>query len=278
MFLHLRGPAAAIVALESSLANMLQAGKHEHMDPFLHIMSNFLQERHIDGVALFSTLVTDMGNFVDLAKRIWNHIESAHTEQKWQLVLGIQLQAINQSIVDSLTGYCDILIFVNHPIIEPPSCKVSRPSNIPLTKHHHMIMQKFGERPLRKPRPCMSVSLAVHDYRLRSSHGSFMDDCVREKWVNYEQACPSKVGFVERDKEWGAAYVKKNTTMLVFEDETTITDKVSAFLEECPSGCVAAFHVEYEDFTGRCFARERYSRLQSIAKALQHTRGKYILV
>ncbi|KAL3212807.1 hypothetical protein MRX96_007852 [Rhipicephalus microplus] len=248
MFLHLRGPEAAIVALESSLANMLQAGKHEHMDPFLHIMSDFLQERHIDGIALISTLVTDMGNFANLAK------------------------AINQSIVESLTGYCDILIFVNHPIIEFPSCKVSRPSNIPLTKHHLMIMQNIGERPSRKPLPCMSVSLAVHDYRLRSSHESFMDDCVREKWVSYQQACPSKIGIVEKDKEWGAAYVKKNTTMLVFEDEKTITDKVSTFLEECPYGCVAAFHVEYEDFAGRCFAREKYSRLQSIANALQHAK------
>ncbi|XP_075750380.1 uncharacterized protein LOC142817208 [Rhipicephalus microplus] len=272
MFLHLRGPEAAIVALESSLANILQAGKHEHMDPFLHIMSDFLQERHIDGIALISTLVTDMGNFANLAKRIWNHIESSHSVPKWQLVVGIQLQAINQSIVESLTGYCDILIFVNHPIIEFPSCKVSRPSNIPLTKHHLMIMQNIGKRPSRKPLPCMSVSLAVHDYRLRSSHESFMDDCVREKWVSYQQACPSKIGIVEKDKEWGAAYVKKNTTMLVFEDEKTITDKVSTFLEECPYGCVAAFHVEYEDFAGRCFAREKYSRLQSIANALQHAK------
>ncbi|XP_049528361.1 uncharacterized protein LOC119462048 [Dermacentor silvarum] len=272
LFLQLRSPAAAIVALESSLANMLHAGKHEHIDPFLQIMSNFVQERHVDGLALISTLVTDMGNFVDLAKRIWSHFENSHAEKKWQLVLGIQLQAINQSIVDSLTGLCDFLIFVNHPITEPSSCKLSRPSNIPVTKHHRMIMQKVGESPSRKTLPCISVSLAVHDYRLRSSHERFMDDCIRAKWVNYDQTCPSKIGSVERDQEWGAAYLKKNTTMLVFEDEKTITDKVAAFLEECPLGCVAAFHVEYEDFMGRCIARERYSRLQSIAKTLQYTK------
>ncbi|XP_075552984.1 uncharacterized protein LOC142585836 isoform X2 [Dermacentor variabilis] len=249
---------------------MLHARKHEHMDPFLQIMSNFVQDRHVDGLALISTLVTDMGNFVDLAKRIQSHFENSHTEQKWQLVLGIQLQAINQSIVDSLTGLCDLLIFVNHPIIEPASCKLSRPSNIPITKHHRIIMQKVGESPSGKTLPCISVSLAVHDYRLRSSHERFMDDCIHAKWVSYDQTCPSKIGSVEKDQEWGAAYLKKNTTMLVFEDENTITDKVAAFLEECPFGCVAAFHVEYEDFSGRCIARERYSRLQSIAKTLQH--------
>ncbi|XP_077485879.1 uncharacterized protein LOC144096948 [Amblyomma americanum] len=190
-------------------------------------------------------------------------------KQKLQLVLGVQLQTINQSIVDSLVSSCDILIFVNHHIIEPPSCKVSRPSHIPVTKHHRMIMQRVGDSSSKKPVPCISVSLAVHDYRLQSLHGRFMDDCINSKWVNYERTCPSKSGSIEKDQEWGAAYVKTNTTMLVFEDEETIVDKVDSFLEDSPHGCVAAFHVEYEDFIGRCVARERYSRLQSISKALQ---------
>ncbi|XP_077541084.1 uncharacterized protein LOC144153308 [Haemaphysalis longicornis] len=268
-FMRLRGSAAAIAAVDSVVVNTLDAGNHENVDHFLQTTSSFVERRGLDGLAMISTLVMDMENFAALAKRIWSHFQSG-SKRKFELILGVQLQAINERLIDNLSNSSDILIFINLPMAENPACKVSRPSNIPITKLHRLIMKKVGENPLGKPIPCISLSMAVHNYKLRSPHARFMDSCARSNWVNYKQTCPSsKPGTIKREDEGGAAYLKENMTMLVFEDEITIAGKVASFLDVCPSGGAAVFHVEYEDFIGQCSVREKYSRLQSVARVLE---------
>ncbi|EEC08226.1 hypothetical protein IscW_ISCW018694 [Ixodes scapularis] len=195
------GEPRLLAAFEPGVLSTLDTRKSTLVNTFLKKLASWMTQRQLGGLALISSLVTDMTNLLRLTQR------------------------------DITAG--------SHGAV-----------------------------------PCLSFNMAVEEYKLMSAESSFGSSCTSSKWLNYDRTCPTMGLRMERDVDWMTAYARKDSEMLVFEDEASINRKMEAFLRVNPGGCVAAFNVLFEDFAGRCASRERYSRLQLMSNKLRSRSGE----
>ncbi|KAG0427330.1 hypothetical protein HPB47_025612 [Ixodes persulcatus] len=269
---HSGGP-RLVAAFEPGVLSTLDTRKSTLVNMFLKKLASWMTRRQLGGLALLSSLVTDMTNLQRLTQRV-RRLFDQHHRGRWQLLLGVYLQdGAFKDVLHNLSRMSNMMIFIDHPLRKTSVCRVTHPT-LQITTTYHLELMRDITAGSGRAVPCLSFNMAVEEYKMISAESSFGSSCTSSKWLNYDRTCP-RVGLrMKRDVDWMTAYARKGSEMLVFEDETSINHKMGAFLRVNPGGCVAAFNVLFEDLAGRCASRKRYSRLQLMSNKLRSRSGE----
>ncbi|XP_075552981.1 uncharacterized protein LOC142585835 isoform X1 [Dermacentor variabilis] len=261
------------VARKSSatMAILVNAAESGLMEPshanvvkrFAQSLSIWLHERAVQGAALFSSLYADIKAYDYVVLTVWRHFQ-ARASSRLKLIAGIYFEHFKSaSSLQSLSRNSDLLLLLTHRITEPDTCNVEYPLLFYFTRNDYKFMKSVCDKA--RCSICLSLNLAVTTSAVIHNKFRFGDVCRQHTIEGYDQTCLVS-GHVERDLDWDIALRKNASHLQAFEDDTSLTHRVTSFFNVHPTSCVAAFQADLEDLSGKCPGQPKYSRLLTLAK------------
>ncbi|XP_064473877.1 uncharacterized protein LOC135388325 [Ornithodoros turicata] len=256
----------ALVGLSPTELNAVDAADSKAIDSFTRSVNGWLQNNHLGGVAMFSTALTDIVNFVRVVEHLWKHFHQP-LELPKHVIVGIQGAVSRTEEAERIARASDVLIILTLPLVASASCRILPPSppNI-ISDLLHQKNALNGTSHLISA--CLSINLAVLTFEIKDGQYSFGESCGTETWANFAQTCPKNNVRSDIDEGVVTAVRKNDTFIQTFENDRTIGIKFKRFLNDHPKGCAAVFNVDYEDWNGSCESRSPYSRLHAISRLL----------
>ncbi|CAN7938196.1 unnamed protein product, partial [Ixodes hexagonus] len=205
-----------------------------------HALTVFLQDNLLDGVAFFSD--ADTASIARVTKVVSDHFQRT-AKADFKIMLGVPLR--NETELSEISRFSDFVVVAPHLFANQAACTVMAPSEKPLRDEDYAVLVR--------PSPIIPPLSA--------------------------QACPRDDLKTVTDKEWLVSYRHNGSTVEMFEDEDTLELKVVQLSAGHPDGCLAAFSVDLEDFSGSCREfRRAFSRLQLLSDRLRASHGTLVCV
>ncbi|XP_054927597.1 uncharacterized protein [Dermacentor andersoni] len=115
---------------------------------------------------------------------------------------------------------------------------------------------------------CISVLMGVLMYIVPKGliHAP-SQDCIDFSWCTYSDVCHSKSKF--KYYEWAEAVTQsEQSRMYMFDDETTIVNKVMKTKHTSPKTCVSLYRTDLDDFSGTCNNGSPFLRVAAVRRAI----------
>ncbi|CAN7999872.1 unnamed protein product [Ixodes hexagonus] len=122
-----------------------------------------------------------------------------------------------------------------------------------------------------KAKMCVSILMAVLMYIVPQGllHAP-SQDCIDFSWCTYSEVCHEKAAF--RYYEWAEAVVQSiQSRMYMFDDETTVVNKVRKVLRQSPKTCISLYRADLDDYSGTCNQGAPFLRVAAVHKAIAGT-------
>lgn len=232
----------------------------------------FLEQTGLDGLALFTSASTNPGRLQKVAEAT---VKKLREETRPPRLLLLAAHVGIKADFERLMNVSDILVLSAHPYGPEKHCKVASPSETSLSEKMFELSRNLHAKAMMEQAmpACISINLAVRRFKLAHRNREPGSQCKYEHWANYAEACPDVHVPTQRARQNEAAYQKNGTVLAALEDEESVAIKVLRHLQDNPVPCVAAFRVDAEDTSSACAARERASRLRTMARLLSPGSG-----
>lgn len=243
-------------------------------------MIEWLQGRSLSGLALVEQVLTaENAEFYVKFGALFKDDPFSGLE----FVLGFssgELQEL-QPTLSVLSLQVDYMILETHVKQFPESCIAVFPTAFNASRNPKVLQLKTNLFPrpvlqyVQKQTPgfgraktCISILMGVLMYIV--PHGLIhapSQDCIDFSWQAYSEVCHKKSTF--KYYEWAEAVVQSTQSrMYMFDDETTIVNKVKKANHFSPNTCISLYRADLDDYGGTCNGGSPFLRVAAVHRAV----------
>ncbi|XP_077536175.1 uncharacterized protein LOC144148525 [Haemaphysalis longicornis] len=243
-------------------------------------MIEWLQSKSLSGLALVEHVITAKNaDFYVKFTALFKGYPSSGLE----LVLGFssgQLQEL-QPTIQALSSQVDYMILETHVKQFPDNCIAVFPTAFNASRNPKVLQLKSNlyPRPVleyvkKQPRDsghakmCISILMGVLMYIVPSGliHAP-SQDCIDFSWQAYSEVCQQRSSF--KFYEWAEAVIHSSQSrMYMFDDETTIVNKVKKAHDFSPNTCISLYRADLDDYGGTCNEGSPFLRVAAVHNAV----------
>lgn len=257
---------------------------------FVQMLESLMNEYHFDGIAFIGIELTldNVQQFSRVLDKLKEALTKKPTRQFFQTIFGGYVNEIEKEPTDVATRIrviseeVDIFILETHYQRPLPLCKTVFPSavnsygsftpsvpiNTGLGWMRAMQSPRFAKS---KGNICISLSMVALLFKISGNvdHLTAGNPCSEEIWMNYAETCVGH-GWSNVKTHAGAltSFRHKIKFWQSFDTDITVTRKVDLMLDQSNKTCLAAYYVDYEDYSGMCQGKVAFPRLKAIREQL----------
>ncbi|XP_075555957.1 uncharacterized protein LOC142588268 [Dermacentor variabilis] len=245
-------------------------------------MAAWLEARNLAGLALVEQILTpENTEFYVKFSSVFKEVQQGSLE----FVLGFSSAHLNelQPKLKILSSQVHYMILETHVKQFPDNCVALFPTAFNASRNPKVLQLKNNLFPrsalqyvetLNAPGPgnrakaCISVLMGVLMYIVPKGliHAP-SQDCIDFSWCTYSDVCQSKSKF--KYYEWAEAVTQsEQSRMYMFDDETTIVNKVMKTKHASPKACVSLYRTDLDDFSGTCNNGSPFLRVAAVRRAI----------
>ncbi|KAH8027091.1 hypothetical protein HPB51_002036 [Rhipicephalus microplus] len=244
-------------------------------------MATWLESMDLAGIALVEHFLTP--DNVDLYVKFSSVREV--TQGGLEFVLGFSSAYLKelQPTLKILYSQVDYIILETHVKQFPDNCMALFPTAFNASRNPKVLQLKNNLFPrsalqyaealpapgtVRRAKTCISVLMGVLMYIVPKGliHAP-SQDCIDFSWCTYSDVCQSKSKF--KYYEWAEAVTQsEQSRMYMFDDETTIVNKVRKAKHVSPNTCVSLYRTDLDDFSGTCNNGSPFLRVAAVRRAV----------
>lgn len=245
-------------------------------------MVAWLESTDLAGIALVEHVLTP--DNVDLYVKFSSAFREVQ-QGSLEFVLGFSSPYLKelQPTLKVLYSQVDYIIMETHVKQFPDNCIALFPTAFNASRNPKVLQLKNNLFPrsalqyveaLPAPGPgkhaktCFSVLMGVLMYIVPKGliHAP-SQDCIDFSWCTYSDVCQSKSKF--KYYEWAEAVTQSDQSrMYMFDDETTIVNKVRKAKHASPNTCVSLYRTDLDDFSGTCNNGSPFLRVAAVRRAV----------
>ncbi|KAK8779604.1 hypothetical protein V5799_019052 [Amblyomma americanum] len=258
---------------------------------FVITTSSWITKNNLDGLAFLGLHVAS-----DAMPTVYKMLQKFHEAFKENrprtllLMYGIQVRNFKTTSVELLQSLQKIAKVVDYTILETHHSRNSTTCNalLPTSFREYSDMadslpvvtalewiKQLQSNLVPMPNVCFSLSLATLHYTLKTAANNVGAPCDTEALVPYNKTCVggSWAGPIQDDRAI-ASYHYNSNQWQSFLTPDSITKMMRLALKVNPSVCVAAYYVDYEDYTGVCSGNQTFPRLTAVRHVLNQVRNR----
>ncbi|KAH6926348.1 hypothetical protein HPB50_017528 [Hyalomma asiaticum] len=245
-------------------------------------MTAWLESTDLAGLALVEHVMTpDNADLYVKFSSAFREVQPGNLE----FVLGFSSPYLNelQPTLKVLYSQVDYIILETHVKQFPDNCVALFPTAFNTSRNPKVLQLRNNLFPrsalqyvetLPTPGPghyaktCISVLMGVLMYIVPKGliHAP-SQDCIDFSWCTYSDVCQSKSKF--KYYEWAEAVTQSDQSrMYMFDDETTIVNKVRKTQHASPKACVSLYRTDLDDFSGTCNNGSPFVRVAAVRRAI----------
>ncbi|KAL1436765.1 hypothetical protein MTO96_049311 [Rhipicephalus appendiculatus] len=227
-------------------------------------MAAWLESTDLAGIALVEHVMTP--DNVDLYVKFSSAFREVQ-QGGLEFVLGFSSPYLKElhPALRTLYSQVDYIILETHVKQFPDNCIALFPTAFNASRNPKVLQLKnnlfprstlqyvealLAPGPGKHAKTCISVLMGVLMYIVPKGliHAP-SQDCIDFSWCTYSDVCQSKSKF--KYYEWAEAVTQsEQSRMYMFDDETTIVNKVRKAKHASPNTCVSLYRADLDDFSG----------------------------
>ncbi|XP_064483706.1 uncharacterized protein LOC135396592 isoform X2 [Ornithodoros turicata] len=267
-----------MVSLPGSFLEQVRSRIEKKMAVTTAAMAAWLETEGLAGLALVEqTLTPENVNFyIEFTKALRKAMP-----HRMQLILGFSsafLRLLKKEIA-TLANDLDYLILETHVKEFPEQCLAMFPTAFNASRNPKVLQLKKNLFPRKaldlkselvpeSSKTCISILMAVLMYVVPQGllHAP-SQDCVDFSWATYSEVCHQKKEF--KYYEWAEAVIQSiQSRMYMFDDDTTVVNKVKKVLRLSPKTCIALYRTDLDDYSGTCNKGRPFVRVAAVRRAV----------